>query len=167
MNSLSGLVLWPADLPLPYIDNQGEPLHATLASGMPQMRIQRRNRFRSYTTAMMVKWVLNLAQYDSFKAFHKDELFNGMAQFALELKYPYTATLTEWRVRFIGNYAAVYSDGIWSVDASLELIAQVPTEEEIPLDPLEGGYKVIDEYDLENHVQYVDADGNDYYVKMI
>jgi len=168
MTSESGLVLWPSDLPLPYVDAQGQPQHATLAGGVQQMRIQRRNRFRSHTVSFSVRWVLSIAEYDSFKAFYRDELYNGIAQFSLSVRYPYNSGLTEWRVRFLGNYAGVYQEGVWAVEATLELLSQVPQVEQAIELPLNwGGYQVLDEAESDGYAQYVDADGHDYYVKTI
>lgn len=165
MDSTTGLILWPAGLPLPYVDSQGQPQHSTLAGGLQQMRIQRRRRFHSFTVSLSARWVLTILEYDSFKAFFRDELFNGIAQFSLLVRYPYSSTLTEWKVRFLGNYTAVFQEGIWLVESTLELLEQIPEVELVPALPLALGFQVVDEEESAGYVQFVTADGNDFHVK--
>lgn len=167
MNSEIGLILWPDDeIPLPYVDVQGQPQHATLASGLHQMRIQRRNRFRSFTVSLSVRWVLSILQYDAFKLFYRTELTNGAAQFSIHLRYPYNSALTQWKVRFIGNHAATHDEGHWIVEATLELLSIIPPIEPTPEIPLNWeGFQVVNEEESGGWVQFVEADGHDFYVK--
>lgn len=116
---------WPVALPLPFLEYSGEPRNGTLVSPTDAAAISRRSRFeRSYTT-LSVAWVFTDAQYQSFKTFFATTLGNGTAQFAIELRFPLNSGLTEWSVRIEDGYTAAHEEGMWRVQATLDLVNPV------------------------------------------
>jgi len=122
MSTLADMTSWPAALPLPFVDYDGEPMHVTLASKLENPKIQRRRRFQASVISVAVRWVFNVAEYAEFKAFFLDTLGNGGAQFLLELKYPRTSTLTTWKAKFTSSYRSTNQLGHWEVEGELELM---------------------------------------------
>lgn len=116
---------WPDTLPLPLIEYSGTPRHATINSPEDTPSIDRRSRFtRSYNT-LEVSWCFTHEQFELFQSFVRYDLGNGTAQFKIELKFPKNSALTEWAVRFEGSYEAEEVDGLWKVNAALELVNPV------------------------------------------
>lgn len=116
---------WPDTLPLPLLDYSGTPRLATISSPEETPAIAQRSRFeRSYNT-LEVSWCFDDAQFETFQNFVLYDLGNGTAQFKLELKFPKNSALTEWAVRFEGSYEAEEVDGLWKVNAALELVNPV------------------------------------------
>jgi len=122
MSAIADMILWPATLPLPFIDYDGQPMHATLASRLENPKIQRRRRFHASVISVAVRWVYSIGEYAEFKTYFLETLGNGGAQFLIELKYPQTSALTTWKAKFTGNYRSTNQLGQWEVEAELELM---------------------------------------------
>lgn len=113
---------WPETLPLPFLDYSGVPRNQTLFSPDAAYHVARRSRFtRSYCVLSAV-WHFSDDQMEAFKAFLV-VLGNGAAQFKIELRFPKNSALTEWAARFESSYEGEYNDGIWTVNAALELVS--------------------------------------------
>jgi hypothetical protein len=118
-------VEWPTDLPLPLLDYSGSPANRTLTSQPSEAVRVARSRFQRTNAAISVSWNFTEAEYSSFKAFFDATLGNGCAQFSLSLRYPLNSDLTEWLVRFVGDYQSEYLDGTWGVKANLDVVNPV------------------------------------------
>lgn len=116
------MTTWPTTLPLPLIDASGNPQNPTIASPVDSAFISRRQRFHAATKSMAVSWCLTLSQMDSFETFFIDDIDNGAAAFAIDLRYPKASDVQEWVVRFIGGYTQTFEDGLWRVEAQLEMV---------------------------------------------
>ena len=132
---MSAGISWPGELPLPLVDYTGRPTHQTLASPLENAIIQRRSRGTSAGIDINVQWVLTIAQYDTFKDFFVEDLGNGTAIFALELRHPKTSELATWWVRFRGPWESIPMEAFWTVSASLFLVRQ-ETVLPVPAPPL-------------------------------
>jgi len=120
------MITWPSTLPLPAPEHSGNPLNATVASGLDSGTIQRRTRFRAAQIRLAVQWNLSLAELGALEAFLLDDLDNGTARFQVELRHPKLTELTTWVARFLGEIASTAQDGRWQVQAQLELSVTVP-----------------------------------------
>ncbi len=119
---------WPDALPLPLLENSGQPFYPLEANstqtGGP---VRRRRRFRSIAVVSLeVKWALSIAQYATFKTFYRDVLGLGAARFTMELRHPKTSGLEEWLIQFDGDYNAQFQEGVWIVSA--KIYALYPTK---------------------------------------
>lgn len=139
---------WP-DLPLPLIDYSGMPQGSGLVSDSTYGKQYRRNRHRIPYQQLFLKWVFDPFQYPAFQSFYIDDLGNGTATFALELRYPKNSSLTTWQVRFLGDINKTYNDGKWTVTGVVCLLQPVIIVE--PRDPTvteaESGEEVVGEED--------------------
>lgn len=163
------LTAWPSTtLPLPALEYDGEPVPLTLCSTSGTPKIARRNRFTASIVSVRVKWVFTQAQYDEFKSFFIVDLDCGVSLFRIELKYPYNAALTTWKVRFIGDgFTSSYDQGNWIVDASLDLLQSLPDttpEPELPIGYSPFYVTPVESSDGED-IPFVLPDGYPYYVK--
>lgn len=114
---------WPADtVPLPSIVYSGGPRNATITSPVEQSVIKRRSRFHKAYDTLRVTWLLDTAQLVAFQSFYNDDLRVGIACFSMELKYPKNSALDTWLVRFHAGHSTTYIDGIWKVEAELEIL---------------------------------------------
>lgn len=113
---------WPTALPLPFIDYSGSVVNATIVSPMDNIVLERRSRFRRAYGSLSVSWRLTGSEFSAFRDFHDVDLGNGIAQFKIELRYPKESVLTEWAVRFTGGYTSNHDDGVWTVQASLDIL---------------------------------------------
>jgi hypothetical protein len=116
---------WPANLPLPLLDYSAQPANGTLVSEPSEAVRIARSRFQRTNAAISVSWNFTAAEYSSFKAFYDATLGNGCAQFSLSLRYPLNSELTDWMVRFVGDYQSEYLDGTWGVRANLDVVNPV------------------------------------------
>jgi len=123
--TLSLDVAWPTDLPLPSIEYGAGPINATLVSSPKLIATLRRSRFTKSYSQLAVTWMLTSAQYVAFKTFFRDTLGNGVAWFPLELRYPMNSALTTWVVQFAGALSVTYMEGLWQVQARIQLINEV------------------------------------------
>lgn len=133
-------IQWPATLPLPHSDFSGMPRNATLLSADHMGRQHRRSRRTKKFDDVSARWNLTPAQYTIFRSFFLTTLGNGAAKFELEFRQPRNSGNSFWAVRFLGGYNVKVNDGIWTVDAALELIGFIkdaPTPE-VP-DPPDPG----------------------------
>ncbi len=167
-SSGSTIAVWPTTLPLPFVDAEGQPLHQTLASGLEQANILRRSRFFASVVSLQVRWVFSVAEYEEFKTFFLEELYDGAALFVLELRYPFNSELTEWRVRISGGFAATHQDGIWTVETAIDLISRESDAAPAPAPVIgwEPFYVVTDESSGGDDELFITADGYDYHVKV-
>lgn len=153
---------WPTTLPLPFIDTAGEPSPANIVSPAETASIARRRRYTASVNRLQVQWVFKLDQYETFQSFFTTDLGMGTALFTIELKYPYTTNLTEWKVRLVSGYTASYIEGMWSIQGELELVAEV-TDMSVPAEPEDWvPFEVVDTE--AGSVAFHDADGNPFYV---
>ena len=113
---------WPVNIPLPAIDHSGAPRQAVLTSSGAESRVDRRSRFQKAYASLSVSWMLTTEQMAAFETFYITTLSNGTAQFKLELRYPLNSALTEWAVRFEGEYSAKHNEGWWTVETTLDII---------------------------------------------
>lgn len=113
---------WPEEIPGPLLAASGQPMPATLVSKPESALISRRRRYQNSVVTLSVSWCLGSAEMDSFETFFNDTLGNGAAQFLLELKYPYTGSVSPWVCRFLGGYEQEFLEGKWMVKGRLELI---------------------------------------------
>ena len=102
---------WP-DISLPFIDYTGTPHGSTLVSDTSFGRIARRNRFRPVYQVLSIRIKLNTTDHDTFRSFYIDDLGNGTATFALELRFPKNTALANWQVRFLNALRETYDDGM-------------------------------------------------------
>lgn len=167
MSSGAQILSWPLNIPLPAVDFNGAPSHTTLASGLENARIQRRERYKSVAVTISVRWVLGVEEYDNFKDLFATDLDNGAAQFLIPLRYPKNSELTEWKARFIEGFTAVYEDHNWMIEAELDLLEVVEVETPIPspMLPVEAhGFLVVSEDVPGTWESFVDVNGSPYYV---
>lgn len=129
--------VWP-DLPLPKVDYTGAPRNSTLVSKKSEAYITRRSRFERSYSILSVSWCFTTEQLVVFEAFFAGELDNGIAQFKIELRFPENSALKEWAVRFDEGYTTTYEEGVWSVQATLDLISPVTFGPVIPGPPMTG-----------------------------
>lgn len=126
--TLSVTNTWPVDLlPLPGYTFSGEPGNNTLVSPAESAISTRRERSTHNYPALKVYWTLTNTQYQIFRNFVANDLGNGTSQFSIELRYPDSATLAFWIVRFIADFDADYDNAsqFWTVQAQLELFSPV------------------------------------------
>lgn len=114
----AGLTSWPATIPLSYIDATGQPLNPILASDLASAHIERRLRyFGDYPISLSLVWQLSISEYADFKAFFSNDIDEGAAIFAMELRHPLTSDLKEWQCRFDSEYGSEFQEGVWKVTA--------------------------------------------------
>jgi hypothetical protein len=125
-------ISWPDTLSLPFIGYAGSPRYATVVTPADSAVSQRRSRFsRSYSN-LKVSWNFTVAEYDAFQAFFLDTLGNGAARFKIQLRYPKNTDLEEWMVGFGGGYESSWINGLWRVDAELDLVMPTVIPEAAP-----------------------------------
>lgn len=120
-------ISWPSTIPLPALEFQGGLVDSTLVSKSDQGLIQKRARFTPNYPALSLSWVLTPTQYAAFTTFFEDTLFDGMAIFALALRFPVNTSLKTWGVRFEGNFSSIQSErnGMWKVEANANVIGLI------------------------------------------
>ena len=112
-------------LPLPFVDFSGQSRVPSIVSDAQSSVIAGRSRFEKRYATLNVQWVFTQAELEIFEDFFDDDLGNGCACFSLELRYPLNSELTEWLVRFTEGYDVTNQEGMFSVQASLELVNPV------------------------------------------
>lgn len=143
--SSDSIAAWPITLPLPYVDYTGNPFHVTEVSPADTPKIARRNRYINALINISVRWVFNTDEYEDFKVFFQEDIDTGMSKFRIELRYPLNSALVPWRVRFMSDgYKATYQEGMWEVEASLDLLYQLPTVIPPALEALGYGQFFVD-----------------------
>lgn len=160
MSILTIDIVWPAELPLPFVDYAGANRNATISSSFDDGPIVRRSRFDKFYVPASVSWRLTEAQYAAFQTFFADTLGNGAAAFSLELRYPKNSALSVWMVRFIGGYSCEYLEGIWSVTGRIDLIDKSEVDAEAEL----VGYVPFEVEDGADHVPYITSEGFEFWV---
>ncbi len=118
---------WPSTLPLPALEYAGVVLDSTIISKSDQGLIQKRARFEPVYPALSLSWVFTPAQYAAFLTFFNDTLYDGMAIFALALRFPLNTSLKTWGVRFEGSFSSVQIErnGLWRVESNLNVLGLI------------------------------------------
>ena len=115
--------VWPASLPLPRVDYSGSVVTSSIASSVSSGVIARRSRFHPMYAAVTFNWVLTETQYSAFRTFFETDLGNGLAAFEISLRYPQNTELTDWMVRFAGEFNRMRQEtGIWVITALVDII---------------------------------------------
>lgn len=118
-------IYWPSTIPLPSIDYAGAPRNASITSPVESPRIFYRSRFFTSYSSIGVRWSLSTDELTAFRSFYLEELGNGIACFAMDLRFPLNSELRTWLVRFEGGYRITFSDGIAFVTAQLSLVREM------------------------------------------
>ncbi len=118
-------ITWPTDLPLPQVAATGEPRLPVAVSPEASLIRRRRSRFTTSYASLSVEWLFTDEGFESFRSFVKSDLYNGAAQFLLELRFPTRDTLTWWTVRLSNSFDATYDDGWWRTTAQLDLVRRL------------------------------------------
>lgn len=159
------MIAWPSSIPLPFVEFAGQSRHSTIASPFSQGRIDRRSRYSMPYGSMVVRWVLDPAQWTAFRTFFETTLGNGISLFTIELRHPKHSELVEWVVRFVGSYQSRNLEGLWAVDAELDLIRR---SELAPIAIVEdwGPFMVAPEESSEgDHHEFTVVGDHPYYVR--
>jgi len=117
---------WPAELPAPRLDYYGEPFYQNLVSTEEAPIILRSSRFVRPYPVIQAVWVLTNEQFSTFETFWETNLGHGVAWFTLDLRYPKNSSLSNWVVRFEGEYQAEKLDQeLWQITAPLILLHEL------------------------------------------
>ena len=124
----------------------------------------RRSRYTKLYHNAVVSWVLDPDQYETFQAFFEIGIHQGSAQFELSLRYPKNSELTAWVVAFVGGYEAQYVEGMWQLQAELDLVRTVALPE-IAFPDGHGPFYVGDPDNSGETLLFSTPGGNPFYVK--
>ncbi len=116
---------WPDTIPLPFFEFNGAPINASISSPNEQHKVERRSRRVKSFQALGVRWILTPGQYTDFREFFYTNLGNGAARFSIQLRYPKNSTLDDWDVRFTAGWKATHMEGLWQVEAQLDLVQKM------------------------------------------
>jgi len=111
---------WPASLPLPYVQMGGDSYYGVISSPSESARILRRDRFGTRYLDVTAQWRLDATQFAAFQAFF-ELLGNGGSRFGISLRFPKNTELQDWKALFVGGYEVQFEEGVWSVQAPLNL----------------------------------------------
>ena len=114
--SESNPIDWPASLPVPHIERRYQNLPRSEVVQMEGARIRSRRNHDASLYLIDVKWTFTQDQYDTFRTFFDDTLFNGEDPFIIDLDSPST------EVVFLGGYSFTKADNQFTVSSSLEVI---------------------------------------------
>lgn len=110
-------------VPLPLLDYAGVNRNTTAIGPAENLASARRARYTPVFDTVQVKWTLTNEEYTDFRDFVENNLGCAAAAFNIELRYPKNSDVDWWIVKFTGGqYSVVYSDDMWLVSGSLDLI---------------------------------------------
>jgi len=115
---------WPATLPLPEVEYEGDPKNASI-KGEDYMVVLRRSRRETSYMTLSVRWTMTPSQFSAFQAFLED--INGSSLFTINLRFPKSTDLTEWAGKFFEEIQSTYEDGYWRISTSLLLFQPIET----------------------------------------